>query len=516
MRSPLLDRKSQCCFNLRKRYKHAFVSSKKLIFYLIWIGMVFTIKLSLPYSLIYPKGGGLLDYAYICSQLVYLLFPLFGYIGEKWTRYYLIITGVIVICVPAMLIEMMALTYGPEYFETHRELTLILITCVLVMFLFAQGMLGPNLVQFGADQIQSAPSQELASYARWCVFVIFLADSFLDVLQSIQHAIPKFTAFFYILAVSFIILTMGSAIIGFYFKYYLTIEPPSNIDPVKLIGKVIKYAWKHKYPERPSSFTYSGGIPSRLDYGKNRYGGPFTTDQVEDVKSFWNVLVVILSSAIVSNFNIAPPVSLYIWEADASLSIRERVLVYSNSHLLVIIILFFQFVIVPFFPSWIPSMLKRIWIGLALKFISFLTMTITSFLVSQRQLEVLLIFAGIINNTGTAVVTFSSLELIFAQAPCYMQGILVGFSNIRFATEDLLFWLWKPSLQVYSSIVTGLILVSLILYSIAVYFYKYRVRNELSDVNFRIAIEEVFERDFERERNKRNIGNNVMTAMHQK
>ena len=488
----MLNIKSQCCLGLRKRYKHAFVSSSKVGFYLIWIGMVFTIELSLPYSLIYLKDGKLLDYIYICSLLVYFLFPLFGYIGEKWTRYYLIITGVIVICVPAMLIEMMALTYGPQFFETHRELTLILITCVLVTFLFGRGMLRPNLVQFGTDQIQSAPSQELASYARWCVFVWFLASSISGALWSIKHLS---VILFYILAVSFIILTMGSAIFGFYFRYYLTIEPPSNIDPVKLIGKVMKYAWKHKYPERPSSFTYSGGIPSRLDYGKNRYGGPFTTDQVEDVKSFWNVLAVILLSTIISNFNISPPYFHHVWSNNVSSSVPESVSVYINSdHLLVLIIPFLQFVIVPFFPCCIPSMLKRIWIGLALKFLSFLTMTITSFLVSQRQLEVLLIFAGIINSTGIAVVTFSSLELIFAQAPCYMQGILVGFWNIQFATEDLLFSFWNPSLQVYTSIVTGLVFLSLITFSIATYRFKYRIRNEPSDINVRANIEEVFER----------------------
>ena len=33
--------------------------------------------------------------------------------------------------------------------------------------------------------------------------------------------------------------------------------------------------------------------PTRLDYGKSKYGGPFTIEQVEDVKTFWRILVVV-------------------------------------------------------------------------------------------------------------------------------------------------------------------------------------------------------------------------------
>jgi len=33
-------------------------------------------------------------------------------------------------------------------------------------------------------------------------------------------------------------------------------------------------------------------VPSRMDLGKSKYGGPFTTEQVEDVKSFLKLLVM--------------------------------------------------------------------------------------------------------------------------------------------------------------------------------------------------------------------------------
>ena len=50
---------------------------------------------------------------------------------------------------------------------------------------------------------------------------------------------------------------------------------------------MLKFAAKHKAPVNRSALTYwEDDIPSRLDLGKSKYGGPFTTEQVEDVKTF--------------------------------------------------------------------------------------------------------------------------------------------------------------------------------------------------------------------------------------
>ena len=53
------------------------------------------------------------------------------------------------------------------------------------------------------------------------------------------------------------------------------------------------YAIKNKYPQQRSAFTYcEEGIPSRIDFGKRKYGGPFTTEQVEDVKTLFRVVIL--------------------------------------------------------------------------------------------------------------------------------------------------------------------------------------------------------------------------------
>ena len=67
-------------------------------------------------------------------------------------------------------------------------------------------------------------------------------------------------------------------------------------NPYKTVFEIINFARKHKYPLRRSAFTYCDDyMPSRLDFAKERYGGPFTTEQVENIKTFLRILVILLS-----------------------------------------------------------------------------------------------------------------------------------------------------------------------------------------------------------------------------
>ena len=55
-------------------------------------------------------------------------------------------------------------------------------------------------------------------------------------------------------------------------------------NPIKLIIQVLNYTRKHSYPERRSAFTYiDEEQPTRMDLEK--FGGPFTEEEVVDVKT---------------------------------------------------------------------------------------------------------------------------------------------------------------------------------------------------------------------------------------
>ena len=71
-----------------------------------------------------------------------------------------------------------------------------------------------------------------------------------------------------------------------------------NSNPYRLIYRILKFAKEHKYPVQRSAFTYwENEIPSRINLGKRKYGGPFTTEEVEDVRTFLSLFKLLLSLA---------------------------------------------------------------------------------------------------------------------------------------------------------------------------------------------------------------------------
>ncbi len=87
---------------------------------------------------------------------------------------------------------------------------------------------------------------------------------------------------------------------------------------VKTIYRVLKYAAKHKAPSNRSSFTYwEEDVPSRINLGKTKYGGPFTVEQVEDVKTLLRILA--LTAPFMPVLLFMESSIIYILEADSIL-----------------------------------------------------------------------------------------------------------------------------------------------------------------------------------------------------
>ncbi len=66
-------------------------------------------------------------------------------------------------------------------------------------------------------------------------------------------------------------------------KKWLIIEPKTS-HTLNIAYQVLKFAAKHKAPLNRSALIYwEEDVPSRMDLAKSRFGGPFTTEQVEIV-----------------------------------------------------------------------------------------------------------------------------------------------------------------------------------------------------------------------------------------
>ncbi len=61
---------------------------------------------------------------------------------------------------------------------------------------------------------------------------------------------------------------------------------PNGLNPYKLVYKVTKFARQHKTTVRRSASEDE--VPTRLDFAKEKYGGSFTAEQVEDVNTVFS------------------------------------------------------------------------------------------------------------------------------------------------------------------------------------------------------------------------------------
>ena len=146
-----------------------------------------------------------------------------------------------------------------------------------------------NIIQFGVDQLYDASSSEIKTFVTWYTWVILNSGLIADMIS--MYASDKFK----ILALLLMCLNLTVAVsLNLIFKNVLIIEPVTR-NPLKLVYDVIKYAVKNKHPRLRSAFTFcEDEKPSRIDFGKRKYGGPFTTEQVEDVKTLFRIIMVLL------------------------------------------------------------------------------------------------------------------------------------------------------------------------------------------------------------------------------
>ena len=537
-------RRSRCHY----KYRTSCVRSKGAVLILILCFFAFVIATTLiqtarEFGHNFTYQDFRIPLIFAIFAIVCLSFPFLGLLGEKWMRYKVIIIGYLILSISyifLILSEVVILLiriFKSQYFITKPHLIIITVTAVftfLGLCLFVA-----NIIQFGTDQLQFAPSEELSSFVYWFVWVYALSNLFYSLyeyiiiiatisestsntlVETVTSILPFITCILFILIGSLFFCC---------FKHHLVIEPSQHNNPVKLIWRVIKYAWKHKQPVRRSAFTYGEPPPSRLDLGKERYGGPFTTDQIESVKCFWSILPIILGTIVVSfvESNLRQPNDII---SSTNSTFDSEYLFFHYPAIIpygvvVIVIPIHQLLIVPYFSHYIPSMLKRIWIGLVLVLVQLVVVTISAYknlivnyyvckgsgssqtkesdetMITQHILIVLQFFEGI----SIMLVFTGSLEFILAQAPRTMQGILIGLWLMQY------YFIWNLNelissyldchqdwWRTYSAVITCLALILVIVYTIAACRYKYRQRNELSDVNERIIIAEYIERQLDQE-----------------
>ena len=160
------------------------------------------------------------------------------------------------------------------------------------------------------NQLVGASREELSFAIYWIIWPLlssFAAGHYVDCYSRSSNIQYKHLVMFAFSAALFIGIYL---LIQCFNHMLVTTSLKSN--PVKLVVQVLNYARKHKFPEQCSAFTYwEEQCPSRIDFGKDKYGGPFTVEEVEDVKTALKLIPLISCVMSIVALETAIEVELY-------------------------------------------------------------------------------------------------------------------------------------------------------------------------------------------------------------
>ena len=374
------------------------------------------------------------------------------------------------------------------------------------------------LVQLGLDQMPDASSSNITSFVAWFVFCVFAGFWISLLLYQIQWNCMsqdfnssnnmQIWSLHLLLCISIILVSDY-----LFSKKWLIIEPTSP-QSLKIIYQVLNFAAKHKAPINRSALTYwEEDIPSRMDLGKSKYGGPFTTEQVENVKTILQLMGVSFSIWVIAISLYLHPVITRVPQnmklpnlTQCSLSLLS-LFTYSPHWCSIVATVIYEIAIYPIIGDRIPSILRRIgFVSLLTIFLSLvlLTLELIQHFYSDEQATIWLTI--ILHSVSKGLLSWqlscATLELVLAQAPYNMRGLFAGFAAILigvsiFAGDMLSYYsgfLCKNCniRVVFFGAKLALSLFAFILYCILARRYKRRVRDDVFSPHR--VVEEVYDR----------------------
>ena len=329
---------------------------------------------------------------------------------------------------------------------------------------FGFGLFQSNIIQFGVDQLSDSSSTEITSFIT-CYILTFFAGGAMLYYGTI--CTPDY--------VHVLVLTasLSLALCTLFLFNHVLVKEQIVQNPLPLILKVAHYAIRNKHLQRRIPSFKDSGCLSRLDVAKMMYSGPFRSDQVEDVKTFFRALGVIASCTLaytgVASISTVEDRMLphFLDWPNASISLSNCYTAYSIKHvgfiLPFVVVLLYLIVIQPIFYKCIPtfSIMSRFIIALILLFISIVAIlgvesasyyyqlaanasNIDRCYILQNDRSVVnlynywIIIPRMLSGFSLFIMLVAAMEFVCAQVPFNMKGLVFGISYMLFGFGTLI------------------------------------------------------------------------------
>ena len=492
---------------LRCLPNHLCLPSKAAILIVLWtfiVGAMHFSALGVAVTIIMVYTSDLSEYnamPFAILALIMIFYPLSGYVANTCCgRLNVILTSSCLLLVCLLLCclgTVIFLTSGWNHISIMTNIEYLLgtstgivlsILAVVFLLLFTVSIVGyqANFIQLGLDQLFEARSHFLGLFVHYAVWTFYLGGIPAAIAFPLDICIKTSggaMVMYYAIPMLLIVCLVALLCIG-YWKYnqwfYTT---PSHSSPYKTIYRILKFIRKHKYPLQRSAFTYDDEyIPSRLDFAKERFGGPFTTEQVENFKAFLRILLILFALGPV--FVLEVPASHFVFPFFSLHTLHHHNFNYSQISctsediwemmfgsgamitMLSTLFLFPAYIWINFsvLHNRLPKIFNRLRVGVAICLLGVASLLITDVVghsilnkndstnhtqcmfqfhkTSGHRLSypalnmhwAILLLPSLLLGVGPMLVITTTLEFISAQSPQSMKGFLIG---IYFAIRGL-------------------------------------------------------------------------------
>lgn len=378
-------------------------------------------------------------------------------VDVRFGRYKVTKCSLFVMWLSTMVVYLLRVFHMLKLIPKGEPLNIAYSALILVM-LVGLTVFQSNVIQLGTDQLNDSSTYEIVSY------IILYAWTFSASEIMMQFTQVCFCTEYYAVANLLFPLVLSLALSSdFLFNHWLVKERVTQ-NPLKPVFQILLYAVKNKYPRQRSAFVdWEEKGYSRLDLAKTMYGGPFTSEQVENVKTLFRMLIVVsilsvligvlyhASNAItkISYVNVfkctsLPPVS-FIRICFKRLAIGNAGEIFVTLFLPV-----YQFLLLPILWNCTTriSILKKSGLGLMVLFVCLLCLFSIQLIKDIKQQDAMsnttttscqllnnmdapytawLAAPSLMAGIGESVLLVSCAEFVSAQSPYSLRGTLFGF-----------------------------------------------------------------------------------------
>ncbi len=389
----------------------------------------------------------------VAAGLGIILVPLSGWLGDCYFgRYRMVKYSLIILW--ALSIAYGAFEVITKYYSSKMDTSWPRFSGFFIFFIVIfTGVFFVNNFFLGIDQISDAPSWQVSSYINWyacCFYATFSVKSL--AFQCTDKSIA--------IGIAAAILTAALCLDSFS-RNKITVVPISS-NCLRLIFSVLQYTWNNKYPYLQYADISWRKNHSRINLAKHVYGGPFTSEVVEDVKTFFKIMLTIPVGTLLPGCFLFLPTFSYQdflyhftgYRTEISHCVVRAVVSNISGYLILVGVIIYECTLYPLLRRRIASVniSKKFLVGmifLLVSWIGYLTLDVTGHMLdSNRNASIVCLFnsSATTERNGEAMnlsfywlcipelpqaiayylLLASGLEFLCAQCPGSMRGFMLG------------------------------------------------------------------------------------------